>query len=206
MHRNCLTNQRPGNSRKSVEQSMTKSQSGLGRPIMNWSTKCGPNLISSLFARNYSTNHRPENLGNSVENDKKLIRYGEYHNECIHHIWDQSPERWNHKSATDGQADSHWMDWPTHKPISIVSPQLSMGNKKLCCVSDFQEWDQFRALFFTFFSVSCYSGYSQVGICITAEQFPKQPPGDINGTSQSRKLSLAAAESSHFHKITCIMW
>ena len=46
---------------------------------------------------NCSTNQRSGNGGNSLEADQKVIKLGEYHNECVHQVWSQSPERYVRK-------------------------------------------------------------------------------------------------------------
>ena len=68
----------------------------------------------------------------TVEHDQKLINPGEFHNDCIHLVWDQSPGRvvrkcaenaWPIKRPENGQNSAD-------KPIPIV-PQTPLGRTDL---------------------------------------------------------------------------
>ena len=116
MNGNCSTNQKPGNSGNSAEHDQNLIRPG--GPIMSTLTKFELKLVSGLSSNlswisarsrkwrqaitlfdtesimhgKYSTNQRPGNSMNSVEQDQKLIRPGESHNEFTHQIWAQSPQ------------------------------------------------------------------------------------------------------------------
>ena len=64
--------------------------------------------------RGFSVNAKPGNGGNSVEHTPKLlIRLGEYHNDCIHQVWYQSPERLVQKGVETTKVWHKWTDEPT---------------------------------------------------------------------------------------------
>ena len=77
-----------------------------------------------------STKHGPWKDRKSVEHDLKLIRHAEYHDECIHQVWDQSPEQFVQKrgenSGPNKGQETTWIQRSMTKSLSGLRTTASL--------------------------------------------------------------------------------
>ena len=72
---------------------------------------------------------------NSAERDQNLIRSRGYHNECIHQVWDHSPERFVRKTqkcdgGTDARTNGRTNRRTNEQAYSKITPTELQGQKK----------------------------------------------------------------------------